>query len=106
MATLKLLYVTFPDYKTAFEISDVLLKERLIACYNLSPMNSGYWWKGEITKDKEVSAILKTTDNHIPRIEERISELHPYDVPCIMNMDFEANKAYEKWIVESVAKDA
>jgi periplasmic divalent cation tolerance protein len=97
-----LLYVTHPDEKTAREISERLLDERLIACANTFSIASGYWWNGAVQREGEWVTLLKTTASAWPSVEKRVLELHPYDTPCVMKMEVSANAAYEAWIEESV----
>jgi len=30
-----------------------------------------------------------------------VERIHPYEVPCIVKWEVEANVSYEKWIVDS-----
>lgn len=98
-----LFYVTHADVVAAKELCDALLRERLIACYNLSPMESAYWWRGELARENEVVSLLKTRPELADRVEEVVLKLHPYDLPCIMRWEVAANEAYERWIVEETS---
>lgn len=91
-------YVTHANERVAKKISNYLLDKKLIACFNLFPITSGYWWKGVIQNDKEWVSIYKTRTNHWDRLVKTIEEVHPYDVPCIIKYEVEANQAYEEWI--------
>ena len=51
--------------------------------------------------EDEIVTILKTKNKNWEKLKSRIAELHPYDVPCIMKIEVEANEGYEKWIRES-----
>ena len=93
-----IMYVTHPSKDVAKSIVDKLLHERLIACANLLPMESMYWWQGKISKDDEYVTILKTKIELKNRVEQRLAEIHPYDVPCIVSWEVSANKEYEDWI--------
>jgi len=35
-------------------------------------------------------------------LQEEITEVHPYTVPCIMKIEVSANQAYEDWIRQEV----
>ncbi len=93
-----LLYVTHPNEETARQLSDLLLKEKLIACANLFPIQSAYWWEGAVQAEGEWVCIMKTTLEAHPLVERRLLELHPYDTPCILKVEVSANAAYEQWI--------
>lgn len=96
-----IVYVTHPDQKTAEKISNTLVKEKLIACSNTFSIKSSYWWQSVMQHEDEIVTILKTKNKNWEKLKSRIAELHPYDVPCIMKIEVEANEGYEKWIRES-----
>ena len=91
-------YVTHSDAESASAIVESLLHEKLIACANIFPITSHYWWKATLQNENEVVTLLKTEKGHWKRLKKRITELHPYDVPCIMKWKAKANIEYEQWI--------
>ena len=95
-------YITHPSEKVAQEISATIVQEKLAACSNILPIQSMYWWQGSIQNEGEWVSILKTTEANKDRMMERVEQLHPYEVPCILFFKVEANAAYEKWIRDSV----
>ncbi len=95
-------YSTFATKEEASRIIQILLEEKLIACANLTPIESFYAWKGEIRCDGEWSVLAKTTDTLWTTIKNRISELHSYEIPCIIRYQIEANKAYTEWVIGEV----
>ena len=95
-----LLYITCKDKKEATKISNHLLKRRLIACANIFPISSLYWWKGKIVKDKESVLIAKSLNKHFNKIQKEVKKIHSYEVPCITKINSKSNKAYEKWTRE------
>lgn len=95
-------YITNASKEAAQVLADKLLAERLIACANIFPISASYHWQGSIANEDEWVAIVKTTKDLWQKLQTKVIEIHPYDVPCIMKIDVEANEAYEKWIRESV----
>jgi len=95
-------YITNESKEAAQLLTDKLIAFRLIACANIFPMTATYLWKGNIANEDEWVAIVKTTTKNWQKLKEKIAQIHPYDVPCIMKFDVEANDAYENWIRESV----
>ena len=93
-----LVYITCRDEKEAVKISKYLLEKRLIACSNIHPIRSLYWWKGKIQDEKEYAIIAKTIDKNYNKIKKEVSKIHSYDVPCILKIDAEANESYEQWV--------
>jgi periplasmic divalent cation tolerance protein len=101
-----LLYTTFPDIQAAEQIASQLLDERLIACVNLLPnMVSLYVWQGKNQRSIEVAALLKTDATHLQTLMSRLKALHPYDVPCMMNLNVDnMDVDYLSWMT-SIMKE-
>lgn len=97
-----LIYITCKDQNEAGKISVHLLKKRLIACANIFPIKSMYWWEGKIVSNNEIAIIAKTLEKNYEKIKEEVSKLHGYTVPCILKIDVEANESYDKWVKEEV----
>ena len=97
-----LIYITCKDEKEAVKISKYLLEKRLIACSNIFPIRSMYWWKGKIQDEKEFVIITKTLDKHYNKIKEEVSKIHSYDIPCILKIDAEANESYGQWVKKEI----
>jgi periplasmic divalent cation tolerance protein len=98
-------YVTNPDKMTAKKIANVLLEKRLIACANLYDIDSMYWWEGNILDEPEVVMIAKTTSDKFEKVKNEIEVVHPYSVPCVIQMPvINSNESYKKWILEETQK--
>lgn len=95
-------YVANPNKKEAKRIALQLLKKKLVACANVFPIDSAYWWKGKIEKEKEWVLILKTKKENWEKVKEETKRIHPYSVPCIAKIDVEANKEYEDWLKDVI----
>lgn len=95
---------TIGNKETARKIGKSLLKQKLIACCNLFPVESAYWWKGEITEDREILMILKTTKTNFKKIEDSIKKNSGYEVPEVVAIESQTgNKPYLDWL-NSVVK--
>ena len=92
-----LLYITCKDKKEAEKISMHLLKKRLIACANIFPIRSMYWWKYKIVNQDEIVIIAKTNKNRFNKAVNEIKKIHSYKIPCILKIEATANKEYEAW---------
>lgn len=99
---LLMVYCTFPDPETAQRVARALVEERLAACVNVLPgVQSVYRWEGKVDTAAETLAVMKTTGEAYDRLETRIRELHPYEVPEIVAVPAEkAEAAYAKWVGE------
>jgi periplasmic divalent cation tolerance protein len=95
--------ITAPQKNTK-DIAEVLLQEKLVACVNIiEEISSMYWWQGKIEKDKEGLLILKTKEELIDKLIERVKEIHPYTVPEIIALPIiKGNNDYLNWIDESI----
>lgn len=85
-------YITAPP-EHATELAETLVEERLAACVNQVSTSSTYRWDDEIHRDDETVLLAKTTDEAYEDLEERVLELHPYEVPCIER--FEESHVFE-----------
>ncbi len=93
---------TAPDAATAERIARALVEERLIACANLVPgLTSVYRWEGQVHADPEVLLLIKTRRENVPRLKERLPELHPYRVPELVVAPVEDGLApYCRWVMD------
>jgi periplasmic divalent cation tolerance protein len=92
-----LIYITCKDKKEAEKISMHLLKNRLIACANIFPIKSLYWWNKKIVNDKENVIIAKTNNKNFKKVVNEVKKMHSYQIPCILKINAFANKDYENW---------
>lgn len=91
-------YVTAANQKEAQKIATHLLQKKLIACANIFPISSMYWWKGKIQNGKEVVVILKTIQNNYTTIKKEIEKIHSYEIPCIIQIPVKVNEKYGGWM--------
>lgn len=97
------IYLTCADEKEAQTIARHLLEKKLIACVNIFPIKSLYWWQGKIEEGNEYVAILKTKEEKYEEIKVAIEKLHSYDVPCITKIKIEPNSSYAAWLEGELA---
>jgi len=102
---ISMLYVTCADEKEAMALGELLLQERLIACVNVFPMSSAFWWQGTLDKAREWVAIMKTRPSLVTSVEQAIKAHHSYQTPCIIRWLVEANPEYEAWITKETSPD-
>ena len=94
-----MVYITAKDEEEARKIANYLLEKRLIACANMFPVKSLYWWKGKIEREDEIALIMKTQKGHIKNIISEVKALHSYEEPCIEFLPIEdGNPDYLEWI--------
>jgi|SRR4051794_33067079 periplasmic divalent cation tolerance protein len=98
------IYAVFASAEEAERIGRLVIEEQLAACINILPgVRSIYRWQGKIESADEAAAILKTHHWQSERLIQRISELHSYDVPCVVSWPIDkVLRAYADWVEESV----
>ena len=97
-----IIYITHSSKANAQQIADHLIEKKMVACANIFPIKSAYWWKGKVENDDEWVSIVKTIPTMWESLQKEIENIHPYEVPCIMKIEAEANKSYEDWIYSTV----
>ena len=96
-------YTSLPDIEKAKEIARAVIDERLCACANIFKVDSIYRWKEKIEEEGEYGLILKTKEKTYNKLEVRIKELHPYEIPMIVTYKIDKGlESYLKWIDEEV----
>lgn len=93
-------YITCQNEDQALEIAKVIVEEKLAACANILPgMKSVYYWEDALQVDQEAVLILKSHEALYEQLENRVKELHSYDVPAILAIPLVAGNAqYIEWM--------
>ncbi|GAB3234913.1 divalent-cation tolerance protein CutA [Glycomyces halotolerans] len=100
------LVVTGPRSSAMQRMVETLIGERLVACGQRTDwVQSTFTWNGELEHQPEERVRLHTRTSLVPTIVERVDELHPYEVPCVIAMPIvAAGPAYHRWVItETVA---
>lgn len=103
---MKLLYSPTSSREEAKSIAACLLEEKLVACVNILPgITSYFWWEGKVQSSKEVILLAKTTNVLANAASERITELHSYACPCVLTLPIEnSNPDFAQWVDEQVGQ--
>ncbi len=94
--------VTAEDADWLARFTRTLVEERLAACgHQVAAIRSVYRWQGEVHDEPEARVALHTRRSLVPAIVARTTELHPYDVPCVIALPLVGgNPDYLRWIAE------
>ena len=93
---------TYPTRKSISKIANELVKNKTVACVNISKISSIYSWKNKVENTSEYLAIFKTITKNKIALKKKIKETHPYEVPEIVEIDVASvNRSYLNWLVES-----
>jgi periplasmic divalent cation tolerance protein len=89
----------------ALTFARTLVEEHLAACVNvLPPMTSVYRWRDRIEEDQERQIVVKTTRQQVAALEQRLRELHPYELPEVLVLATSGGSdAYLQWVGKSTA---
>ena len=92
MSKYRWIYTTWPDADLAKAAAETLIGEQLCACANILPgMTSVYGWQGVVEMASETVMIIKTTAQKAAVMIDRLGTLHPYEEPCLVGLDIDAN---------------
>ncbi len=92
--------ITSTDSKEiAISIQSTLIKEKISPCIQLiDSVSSMYEWNNNIIKDEEYLLLIKTAAKNIENVKLKIVELHNYDNPEIISLNFDIlTKNYASW---------
>ena len=100
-----LIYITCANKEETRRIAKGLIEEKLIACANIFPMESIYWWQESIEESMEYVLIAKGMEKDFDALTSRVKNLHSYEVPCIITVPItNGNADYLSWIGQSTKK--
>jgi periplasmic divalent cation tolerance protein len=94
--------VTAADADWLAGFTRTLVEERLVACGHVTgPIRSVYRWQGAVHDEPEARVALHTRRSLVPAVIARTTELHPYDIPCVIALSLkDGNPEYLRWIVD------
>ena len=86
-------------------IAAALVERRLVACAQISTIESVYNWEGKVQQEREYRLLLKTTADRYADVEGAILELHSYELPAIYAFAMEhAYEPYSEWVAANSIK--
>jgi uncharacterized protein involved in tolerance to divalent cations len=97
----KMVICTFPNMGKARQIGTALVQMQLVACVNLIPgIQSVYRWEGKVEEQEEVMAFFKTSAARYGELEQKVIEMHPYELPELVVVDLAGGlPAYLQWVL-------
>ncbi|HEX5051797.1 MAG TPA: divalent-cation tolerance protein CutA [Planctomycetota bacterium] len=89
----------------AEELALAVVEEGLCACVNVVPgVRSFFRWQGRVDQAEERLLVAKTTAAAAGRLRQRLVELHPYDLPEVIEVAVaDGLEAYLQWVADAVA---
>ncbi len=96
------IYITCRNKAEAEKLSLHLLEQRLIACANMFPVSSMYWFKGKLQKEGEVAILAKSVKEHFEKVKQAVRQVHSYDIPCIVSYEAVGDADFADWVSTEV----
>ncbi len=63
-----------------------------------------YQWKGKIVRGKEAMLVIKTTGLRYRKLEQKIKELHHYELPEVIAIPLiYGSSQYIEWVAREVS---
>jgi periplasmic divalent cation tolerance protein len=99
-----IVFVTCESKEQAERIAESVVTEKLAACVNVvGGVRSCYVWERKLTWSDEVLLLIKTTRGRFGQLQERVKELHSYELPEIVGVPIQdAFEKYLEWIDKCV----
>lgn len=100
-----LIYTTCRDIAQAKELGKKIMRAKAAACVNIWPIESMYWWQGELKEDNEAVLLIKTQEPKMAEIEEFLRKNHTYSVPFVGGVHIDRiNIEYRDWANEQIVR--
>lgn len=97
--------VTASSQQEGEAIAQALVSAQMAACVTLMPVHSIYTWQGQVMHEQEWQMVIKTDLSQFSVLEQKIRELHSYEVPEIIALPILAgSQPYLQWISDNVKR--
>ncbi len=105
MSAARFVYLTTNDRAKAVEIGRALVEARQAARVNIiEPVTLIYWREGAVQEDSEAVLVVKTRDELVVQLTDRVKTLHSFSCPCVVTLPVEGgNPDYIEWIARETA---
>lgn len=101
-----LVWTTYPADGDPGPLARTLVDERLAACVTVEPgLRSTYRWQSAVETADEYRLTLKTSEDRLDSLRQRLLEVHPYELPEFLVVPVHGSHAYTEWVRASTAKD-
>ena len=94
---------TCPGSISAKNLAQFVVEEKLAVCVNIVPdVHSYFRWIGKIDTANEYLLVIITTSDIYPKLEKRLQEMHPYELPEIIAVPIHTGlSGYLDWITDN-----
>lgn len=92
-------WTTVSSKEDGQEIIRKLFDLKLISCGEIEgPITSIYTWKGEVVEEMEWRITLKFPISSLQGINQKIVQIHPYDIPQWIYREVDGSKEFTDWV--------
>lgn len=96
--------VTGPAIWATDSIQD-LLDTKLVACAQVWPISSRFWWDGKIEQAEEMRVVMHSRASLFEPVRQRVAQSHPYETMCIVSTRLrDVDPDYLRWIFRSTVR--
>jgi len=101
---INLVFVTVDTLQSARQIAKILVSEGLAACSSiLQNLTSFFSWQGKLNERNEYLLLIKTKEDKLDALEERILQLSNDEVPEIISLPVSnIHKGYYDWMINAM----
>ncbi len=100
---IQIIETTVATKEKAQFIAKTLLDKRVIACANISQIESVYNWGDKEQQEIEYQISCKTSTDMKDSCLNLIQTLHPYRTPMILSKQIDCNEEYVKWVKSKIS---
>jgi periplasmic divalent cation tolerance protein len=92
-------YTTVGSAQDAQTMARSLVERKLVACAQISAIESVYTWDGAVQQSPEWRLLFKTTADRYPQVESAILAGHPYELPAVCAVAYEqCHEPFANWV--------
>ena len=96
---ISLTYTTFANLADAEALAEQAIQQSLAKCVNIIPGGvSIYPWEGKLERGQEVYALFKSPQDQQAALAQWLEQVHPYDVPAIIQWRGDSSDAFAQYI--------
>jgi len=88
----------------ARKLARILVEKKIVACAQISEIESYYFWERKVLNEPEFRILFKTTKNKYKDVEKVLHKLHSYELPVIYSLNIDdIYNPFSKWIFDNSA---
>jgi len=99
------LFLTCADEREADEITDALLRKKLVVCIKKTKVESSFLFKGKTDAADEVMLIMDSIEKNFSAIENEVRKIHSYKTFVLLASPIiKSSKGVKEWMKTEIVK--